>query len=79
MDAQIGDLAPTILHLAGIPVPADLDGRVVAEALDAGWLAAHPVQIAETSVTTSPTATTNIYSDEEEALLAKHLAALGYL
>ncbi len=79
VDAQIGDLAPTILHLAGAPVPADLDGRVLAEALDAGWLAAHPVQMTETSTAASPAAATNIYSDEEEALLAKHLAALGYL
>ncbi|HZY42618.1 MAG TPA: alkaline phosphatase family protein, partial [Anaerolineae bacterium] len=33
--ARIIDLAPTILHILGRPVPADMDGRVLTEALSA--------------------------------------------
>jgi predicted AlkP superfamily phosphohydrolase/phosphomutase len=33
--ASILDLAPTFLHLAGVPVPDDYDGRVIGEILDA--------------------------------------------
>jgi len=29
--ARIMDLAPTILHTMGIPVPSDMDGRVLEE------------------------------------------------
>jgi predicted AlkP superfamily phosphohydrolase/phosphomutase len=32
-EAHIMDLAPTILHLMGLPVPDDMDGRVLNEAL----------------------------------------------
>jgi predicted AlkP superfamily phosphohydrolase/phosphomutase len=35
--AHIADLCPTILHLLGLPVPAELDGRVLADWLDPAW------------------------------------------
>ncbi len=28
------DIAPTVLHLLGVPVPADMDGRILTELLD---------------------------------------------
>lgn len=33
-NAQIVDLAPTILHMMGVPVPEDIDGRVLREIFD---------------------------------------------
>lgn len=38
------DLAPTVLHLLGLPVSAELDGRVLEEALAPAFLARHPVR-----------------------------------
>ena len=32
--ANLLDIAPTVLHLLGVPVPADMDGRVLAELFD---------------------------------------------
>jgi hypothetical protein len=32
--AALLDIAPTVLHLLGVPVPADMDGRVLHELLD---------------------------------------------
>ena len=32
--ATLLDIAPTVLHLLGVPVPADMDGRVLTEILD---------------------------------------------
>ena len=32
--ANLLDIAPTVLHLLGVPVPADMDGRVMTELLD---------------------------------------------
>ncbi len=41
--AQIIDLAPTILHLMGVPVPDDMDGQVLTEALKDEYLIRYPV------------------------------------
>jgi hypothetical protein len=40
--ASVLDLAPTVLYLLGLPVPQDMEGRVLVEALDPGWVAANP-------------------------------------
>ena len=33
-DAGLLDIAPTVLHLLGVPVPDDMDGRVLTEMLE---------------------------------------------
>lgn len=38
------DLAPTILYLLGLEIPAGLPGRVLTEAIEPAYLAAHPVK-----------------------------------
>ncbi|NOZ06930.1 MAG: hypothetical protein GXP41_11380, partial [Chloroflexi bacterium] len=45
--AGILDIAPTVLHLLGLPLPRDLDGHVLTGALDPGFLEAHPIRWAE--------------------------------
>jgi predicted AlkP superfamily phosphohydrolase/phosphomutase len=45
--AAIVDLAPTLLHALGLPVPADMDGRVLTEIYEPAFRDAHPVQIEE--------------------------------
>jgi predicted AlkP superfamily phosphohydrolase/phosphomutase len=47
-DASVLDITPTILALCGLPVADDMDGRVLTEALDPGFLAAHPVTTIDT-------------------------------
>jgi hypothetical protein len=42
--AHVLDVFPTILHLLGLPVPQDGDGRVLTEALDPVFLARAPVR-----------------------------------
>jgi predicted AlkP superfamily phosphohydrolase/phosphomutase len=72
---RIIDLAPTILHVMGAPVPDDMDGRVLSELLAPDSEAARrPVafRIAETQ-------TTAAYTPEDEAEIAARLTALGYL
>ncbi|HUG52759.1 MAG TPA: alkaline phosphatase family protein [Vicinamibacteria bacterium] len=38
------DVAPTVLHLAGLPVSAELEGVALEAALEEGFRAAHPVR-----------------------------------
>jgi predicted AlkP superfamily phosphohydrolase/phosphomutase len=75
---DISDIAPTALHLLGVPVPEDMDGQVVkgvfkseSEAFARGRTYASPV---EGSVTTE-----GKLSGEDEAAIKASLKALGYM
>jgi predicted AlkP superfamily phosphohydrolase/phosphomutase len=73
--AAIEDVAPTVLHLLGLPVDADMDGRVLTEAF-------RPERTRPVAVTDVPyTVHTNgfRYSREEEAHIQDMLEGLGYV
>jgi predicted AlkP superfamily phosphohydrolase/phosphomutase len=74
---DIVDLAPTILHLLGYPVPEDLDGRLMVEALSPGFLEQHPVQVAG-GVWQAAEDESGL-SLSEEAEITDRLKGLGYL
>ena len=82
-DLSLMDVAPTILHLLDLPVPSDLDGRVISEAFVPGLMAARPVRQGEPlGIWNGPE--DHQYedggmSDEDESRLRERLAALGYL
>lgn len=44
VSATLPDIAPTVLALLGLPVPADMEWRVLEEMLEPAFLAAHPVR-----------------------------------
>lgn len=75
--ARIVDVAPTLLYLLGLPVPADMDGQVLTEALRPDRLAAAPVA-AGPSVG-APRDGGRALAPEEEAEMRDALRALGYL
>ena len=76
--ANIIDLAPTILHLLGEPVPEDMGGRVREELFPLGYLAAHPVRYAAESPARVATRESS-YTAEEARQVERHLQDLGYL
>lgn len=76
--AALVDLAPTALHLAGLPVPSDLDGQVLTEVLDPDWLEAHPIQSGPPAVCKAEGEESG-YSAEDAAAVEEQLRALGYL
>ena len=71
--AHIQDLAPTILHLMGQPVPDDMDGRVLAEALTT----ARPIERRPAGPGGAGDETG--LSAEDSAEVEERLRALGYL
>jgi predicted AlkP superfamily phosphohydrolase/phosphomutase len=72
-DARIMDLAPTILHLMGLAVPDDMDGRVLTSALSL----TRPVTYVRTmEEAQGPGAA---LSGEETAEVEERLRSLGYL
>jgi predicted AlkP superfamily phosphohydrolase/phosphomutase len=73
------DVAPTVLHLLGLPVGEDMQGHVVTELLDPAFAALHPVR-------TIPTWEIGARRGEERAIPSKmdegireRLRSLGYI
>jgi predicted AlkP superfamily phosphohydrolase/phosphomutase len=76
--ATLLDIAPTILHLLGVPVPADMDGRVLTEILDPAF-APTPAETPEPAASAPGAEPVAAYSAEEDAAVQQRLADLGYL
>jgi predicted AlkP superfamily phosphohydrolase/phosphomutase len=81
--ARLLDLAPTILHLQGVPVPADMDGKVLTDIFTGE--AARPVSRVAVPTADVPVAAPGgpppegEYSATDEATIAERLRALGYM
>jgi len=76
--AVIYDIAPTILHSMGLPVPSDMDGQLLEDAFDDGYMEAFPLELVEPSMVGE--ATTGIdYTEEGEKEILERLQGLGYL
>jgi predicted AlkP superfamily phosphohydrolase/phosphomutase len=76
--AAILDIAPTVLHVMGLPVPSDMDGRVIEDAFKDGYMEAFPLRFIE------PTAEGMTkdgvgYTEEGEEEILERLRGLGYM
>lgn len=76
--ARIMDLAPTILHILGEPIPDDMDGRVLTEIFDPADIERRPVSY-RTATPGSEAEESATYSEEEGEMIRKRLQDLGYL
>lgn len=68
------DLAPTILHLFGLPVPTSMDGRVLTEALSES----RPITFTDT-FNQPPSPNPQDYTPDQEKTIHDRLKALGYV
>jgi predicted AlkP superfamily phosphohydrolase/phosphomutase len=75
--ASIMDLAPTILYSMGIPVPSDMDGRVLSEAFTAEFLSRVEVEYSDES--TDREVGRDDYSEDDEEEIRERLRGLGYV
>lgn len=78
VDANLLDIAPTVLHLLGVPVPADMDGRVLVEILNPDVVPL-PGERESADATTNREPVSVAYTAEEDAAIQQRLADLGYL
>jgi arylsulfatase A-like enzyme len=73
-NANLLDIAPTVLHLLGVPVPEDMDGRVLTEVLEPSLR--HTIT---GSGTETASETGEAYTEEEDEAIQQRLADLGYM
>ena len=74
----IESIAPTTLHLMGLPIPRSMDGPVCGSILDESFLAANPAQYVDDEPDTAQGHGPSWQSSEDEAKIREHLQALGY-
>ena len=75
VQADIVDCTPTILALLGLPIPEDMQGRVITELFD------HPpmVEAASAQATVASELDDAVYSEEDLQKVTERLSDLGYL
>jgi predicted AlkP superfamily phosphohydrolase/phosphomutase len=76
--AKIIDVAPTILHLLGVAVPKDMDGRALVDMLDTDHTSAD-VAIGAAAGDGQFAAMDSTYTEEDTVVIAERLRALGYI
>jgi predicted AlkP superfamily phosphohydrolase/phosphomutase len=76
--ARITDVAPTILHLLDVPIPGDMDGKPLKEALEPEFLRSHPPRFMRFEQE-EPAKKRVDYTEQEEEAIRRHLRDLGYL
>jgi predicted AlkP superfamily phosphohydrolase/phosphomutase len=75
---RLQDISPSVLYLAGLPVPDHMDGRVLQEVIDADLLEQRPVQYVSTDLP-GPVGGGPGLTAREEAEVRRQLKGLGYL
>ena len=63
--AAIIDLAPTILHLRGLPVPQAMDGRPLTDWLEPDFQSKHPVKQGDDRAGTEPNQEMDAYTEHD--------------
>ena len=74
--ATIQDIAPTVLHAMGLPIPDDMDGKPLLGLLSQEYNLQHPRYIGVKGDGDRPKLA---YTDQEEKQIADRLRGLGYL
>ncbi|MGB9715793.1 MAG: alkaline phosphatase family protein [Thermodesulfovibrionales bacterium] len=75
--AQIYDIAPTVLYLLGIPIPDDMDGRVIEDAFNKEYLKENPIKKGFTISTEEMIPKS--FDQEETSAIKDRLKGLGYI
>ncbi len=75
--AEVVDIAPTLLYMMGLPVPHDMDGKVLKETFETKYLDENPIQYCRE---TAYREKANVgFSQAETEEVEKRLRGLGYM
>ena len=76
--ANIADIAPTVLYSMGLPVPDDMDGKVLREIFSEELLQRNPVEYVKADLDQEGEEE-ETYSEEESQKIKERLRSLGYI
>jgi predicted AlkP superfamily phosphohydrolase/phosphomutase len=76
---SLTDVTPTLLAWMGLPIASDMDGRVLEEVLEPGYLRKHPVQRIPTYETGPLPEVPETAQNPFQEGMSERLKALGYL
>jgi len=79
LDARLIDVAPTVLYLAGVPIPKEMDGKVLHQALSDDFLKDHPLIIEKNKDRSEVSKTRLEQKNRIQKEMEKKLKGLGYL
>jgi predicted AlkP superfamily phosphohydrolase/phosphomutase len=77
--ASLMDIAPTVLCAMGVPVSADMDGKLIPDLFTADFAAAHEVLRAGAMQPLQAGQAATPYSNDDEKEIRKRLRDLGYM
>ena len=77
--AKILDIAPTILHMFGMPIPDDMDGNVLKDVMKEEFINQNKIIYCRGETPYPKTEDREVYSEAEEEKISKRLKDLGYL
>jgi predicted AlkP superfamily phosphohydrolase/phosphomutase len=78
-DAEIIDIAPSILNLLNVAIPLDMEGRVLTEMMTDEFIRCNPAEFKNVETAEPFNRSTRKYSPEESQIVHDTLKGLGYL
>ncbi len=75
--ATVLDIAPTILQLFGAPIPYEMDGKVLAQAFETEWFAAHTPRYLDMETGIAERKESPLTEDTDEVI--ERLKSIGYI
>ena len=78
-EANLVDIAPTLLHLLDQPVPSNMNGQVLHNLLTDEEIKDYPKEYCDSLEPLYPSGQPEAVSGDESEAMARHLRALGYM
>jgi predicted AlkP superfamily phosphohydrolase/phosphomutase len=78
-NARIEDVAPTVIHMFGMPVPEEMDGNVLLDCFTDEFKNSNELKFVKQETSPATDESAESYTADEEEEIRKTLQGLGYL